>query len=70
MLRAGFTEVLVTGMLTRWIRVSTNPMGMPAKPAGAEEWVARSTVRQSTAVSSASIRKAAPPPKPPGECAP
>ena len=31
-LRAGFTEVLVTGMPTRWISVSTRPMAMPAKP--------------------------------------
>ena len=28
-LRAGFTEVFVTGMLTRWISVSARPIGMP-----------------------------------------
>ena len=33
-LRAGFTEVLVTGMLTRWIRVSARPMASGAKPEG------------------------------------
>jgi len=32
-LRAGFTEVLVTGMLTRWINVSANPMKIGANPA-------------------------------------
>ncbi len=33
MLRAGFTEVLVTGMLMRWISVSANPMKIGANPA-------------------------------------
>ena len=35
MLRAGLTEVLVIGMPTRWIRVSTSPIGIPAKPTAA-----------------------------------
>ena len=39
-LRAGFTEVLVTGMLTRWMSVSANPMAMPANPTGARLWIA------------------------------
>ena len=30
-LRAGFTDVLVTGMLTRWISVSARPIGMPGE---------------------------------------
>ena len=34
-LRAGFTEVLVTGMLMRWISVSARPIASGAKPAGA-----------------------------------
>jgi hypothetical protein len=34
-LRAGFTDVLVTGMLTRWIITSANPIASGAKPAGA-----------------------------------
>ncbi len=34
-LRAGLTEVLVTGMPTRWISVSAKPMAMGAKPTGA-----------------------------------
>ena len=33
--RAGFTDVLSTGMLTRWIRVSARPMASGAKPFGA-----------------------------------
>ncbi len=32
--RAGFTEVLVTGMSTRWMRVSVRPMAIGAKPTG------------------------------------
>ena len=31
-LRAGLTEVLVTGIETRWISVRARPIGMPAKP--------------------------------------
>src|SRR5208283_5763047 len=32
--RAGLTEVLVTGMEIRWIRVRASPMAIGAKPAG------------------------------------
>ena len=32
MLRAGFTEVLVTGMLIRWISVRPRPIAIGAKP--------------------------------------
>ena len=31
-LRAGLTEVFVTGMLMRWMRVSPKPMARPANP--------------------------------------
>jgi len=34
-LRAGLTEVLVTGMLIRWIRVRQRPMATGARAAGA-----------------------------------
>ncbi len=34
-LRAGLTDVLVTGMLIRWISVSARPIASPAKPTGA-----------------------------------
>jgi hypothetical protein len=40
MLRAGFTEVLVTGMLIRWISVSARPIGTGAKPGGVRTSVA------------------------------
>jgi len=33
-LRAGLTEVLVTGMETRWITVRVRPIAIGAKPAG------------------------------------
>ena len=32
--RAGFTDVLVTGIEIRWISVSARPMAIGAKPAG------------------------------------
>src|SRR6516164_5178575 len=34
-LRAGLTDVLVTGIDTRWIKVRARPIGMPANPAAA-----------------------------------
>ncbi|MPN50281.1 hypothetical protein SDC9_197907 [bioreactor metagenome] len=34
-LRAGFTEVLVTGILIKWIKVNARPIAIGAKPAGA-----------------------------------
>ena len=34
-LRAGLTDVLVTGMLTRWMSVRHKPIASGAKPAGA-----------------------------------
>ena len=40
MLRAGFTDVFVTGMLIRWISVSPRPIAIGAKPAGARLSVA------------------------------
>src|SRR5215831_5922333 len=33
--RAGFTDALSTGMATRWMKVSVNPMAIGAKPTGA-----------------------------------
>ncbi len=38
-LRAGLTEVLVTGMLMRWMRVRQRPMAMGANPFGARSSV-------------------------------
>src|SRR6185369_9574440 len=34
-LRAGFTDVFVTGIVMRWISVRARPIGMPAKPVAA-----------------------------------
>ena len=46
MLRAGLTEVLVTGMLIRWISVRPRPIAIGAKPLGARSSVApRMTIR-------------------------
>lgn len=42
MLRAGFTDVFVTGMLMRWINVKPRPMAMGANPWGARPSVAPS----------------------------
>ena len=58
-LRAGLTEVLVTGMLTRWISVSPRPMAMGAKPAGAFSSVAPRMMTRNIAVITTSATKAA-----------
>ena len=49
-LRAGLTEVLVTGIEIRWIRVSPRPMAMGASPAGARLSVAPRMIRMNMAV--------------------
>ncbi len=59
MLRAGFTEVLVTGMPIRWMRVSARPIAIGAKPAGARRSVEpRITIRKKN-VSTTSATKPA-----------
>src|SRR4029078_13297162 len=57
--RAGLTEVLVTGMDTRWIRVRPRPMAIGAKPFGARSSVAPRMIERKTAVSTTSITKQA-----------
>ncbi|MCY1312804.1 hypothetical protein D9M70_632590 [compost metagenome] len=49
-LRAGLTEVLVTGIEIRWIRVSARPMAIGASPAGARLSVAPRIIRMNMAV--------------------
>ena len=49
-LRAGFTEVFVTGMETRWISVRPSPMASGANPAGALPWVEPMMMNRNTAV--------------------
>ncbi len=69
-LRAGFTEVLVTGMLTRWIRVSASPIAIGAKPCGARSSVEPTMTSRKPSVSTTSIRNPEPSLYPPGEPAP
>ena len=69
-LRAGFTEVLVTGMLTRWMRVRPRPIASGAKPAGALPWVAPMMINRNIIVITTSVMKAETRPYLPGECSP
>ena len=58
-LRAGFTEVLVTGILTRWIRVSQRPMASGANPRGAWPWVEPMiTNRKAKVITTSHVRQA------------
>src|SRR5512143_1907251 len=50
--RAGLTEVLVIGMLTRWISVSPRPMASGAKPSGARLSVVPRKINRKKKVSS------------------
>ena len=58
MLRAGLTDVLVTGMPTRWISVSPSPMAIGAKPAGALPCVAPMMMNRNIIVSTTSASEA------------
>ena len=60
--RAGFTEVLVTGMLIKWIKVSAKPIAMGAKPTGARWWVLPKITTRNIAVITISQASAAPMP--------
>jgi len=57
-LLAGFTEVLVTGILIKCIRVSPKPIAIPAKPFGALECVAPNIIIKNINVITISITKA------------
>src|SRR5512139_1488776 len=69
-LRAGFTEVLVTGMLTRWISVRPRPMAIGAKPLGAWGCVAPQMMTRKKKVITISQISAAFMPYLPGEWSP
>ena len=69
-LRAGFTEVLVTGMLIKWISVRHNPMAIGAKPYGARLSVAPIMTKINIMVMTTSVIRAAGKLYPPGEWAP
>ena len=56
--RAGFTEVFVTGMLTRWIRVSDKPMASGANPRGARVSVEPRITSRKNAVRTTSVSAA------------
>jgi len=69
-LLAGFTDVFVTGMLIRWIRVSAKPIASPANPIGASLSVAPIMINMNINVKTISISKAAVIEYPSGECSP
>jgi hypothetical protein len=69
-LRAGLTEVFVTRIETRWIKVSAKPMAIGAKPAGALPCVDPMMTNKNMAVSTNSATKAETRPYWPGECSP
>ena len=56
-LRAGLTEVLVTGIDTRWISVRPRPIGIPANPAAAPLEVQPMMMSRKKNVINTSIRK-------------
>jgi len=58
-LRAGLTEVLVTGIEIRCIRVSARPIAIGAKPAGALASVAPMMITRNIAVITTSLVKPA-----------
>jgi len=58
--RAGFTDVLVTGMLTRWMIVSVSPIASGANPPGARASVTPMITYRKTAVSTISTSSPAP----------
>lgn len=59
MLLAGFTEVLVTGMLIKWMSVNPSPMVNPANPLAALECVAPRMIIKNIKVITISVTKAA-----------
>ena len=69
-LRAGFTEVLSTGMLMRWMSVSARPMASGARPAGARLSVTPWITSRKKKVSSSSMTIAASIVYPAGEWSP
>jgi hypothetical protein len=69
-LRAGLTDVLVTGMLIRWIITSARPIASGAKPAGALPWVEPMMMKRNIIVITTSAMKQATMLYWPGECAP
>jgi len=69
-LRAGFTEVLVIGMLMRWISVRPRPIAIGAKPAGAFPWVEPMMMKRNIIVRTSSATRQEARLYLPGECEP
>ena len=61
-LRAGFTDVLSTGIVARWIIVSVKPAARPPKPVGYPTVVVDSTTKTSSAVKTISTTAVEPRP--------
>jgi hypothetical protein len=55
--RAGFTDVFVTGMLTRWISVRPRPIAIGANPCGARSSVAPRMIMRNMNVMTSSVMK-------------
>ncbi|CAB4956529.1 unannotated protein [freshwater metagenome] len=68
--RAGFTEVLVTGMLMRWMSTSAKPMAMGAAAPTAFLAVVPRMTNRKPAVMTTSVMSAALIENPPGESLP
>src|SRR6056300_226020 len=68
--RAGLTDVFVTGIDTKWIRVSPKPIAMSANPAGTRSDVAPRMMIKNAAVITTSIINPATMEYPPGDAAP
>lgn len=64
--RAGFTDVLLTGMLIRWTSVSVKPMASGATALYSLLAVTERMTATKTAVRTISVSRTAPRPKPPG----
>src|SRR5437764_4523640 len=69
-LRAGLTEVLVTGIETRWISVKARPIGIPAKPVAAPFDVVPMMMNRKKKVITISVKKQLPKPYLPGLSSP
>ena len=69
-LRAGFTDVLSTGIVMRWITVSMRPIVTPVKPGYIDLRLVLAITNTNNAVKTISPSITAGSLKPPGECAP
>ena len=66
-LRAGFTDVFVTGILIKWINVKPKPIAIGANPCGARLSVAPRIISRNIKVITISVTRHAMSVYPPGE---